>query len=315
MLAGEGRILGQHIQIPERHARRQTLSSTCADRRCQLQESEVGSCIRRLCPSADTHQFNFREDKAIAARVLAHKALQVGEPSQVEDFLLSNFVPHTGIPAMVGFDQANHAATAVAVKGLLDVALIVGDKVWAIGRVGLRAHGNAIAAVSGQRGYLQRCVDFGSVVVTAHLKKQGLIRRIKTLLGDMWLWKCRGWNRNIEQPWQKRNPVDGLDREVFPGTEIANIPPKVRLLSVAAVVLEFRTQVHGGIWLGKVVGHGHSRIVIVCVLQVGWKCWGSWLRNCDGRLDESRLSRYMGRGVASSPIGWVIAVSRITIAT
>ena len=69
-----------------------------------------------------------------------------------------------------------------------------------------------------------------------------------------------------------------------------------------------------GIRLSKIIGHGHSRIVVVRILQVGWKCRGSQLRNGDWRLDEGRLSGDMRRGIISGSICRIISVRGIAVA-
>lgn len=59
---------------------------------------------------------------------------------------MPDFVSHARVPAMVGFHEPDDAAASVAVKGLLDVVLVVGDKVRPVGFVGLCSHRDVVVA-------------------------------------------------------------------------------------------------------------------------------------------------------------------------
>lgn len=163
-----GTILGQHVQKPQRHASRQTLRGTRADRRRQLQETEIGHLVRA---GAHADELDLGDEEAVAAAVVAHAALQVGQPGEVEDFFLPDLVPHAGVPAVVGFDQADDAAARVAGKGLLDVVLVVGDEVRAVGFV--RLLGEHRDVVGAAQADFERVVHFRAVVVAAEVGEGG----------------------------------------------------------------------------------------------------------------------------------------------
>lgn len=72
---------------------------------------------------------------------------------------------------MVGFHQPDHAAAPVAAEGLLDVVLVVGYEVRAVGLVGRGgAHGDVVVAAEPD---FERGVYFGAVVVPAELGEAG----------------------------------------------------------------------------------------------------------------------------------------------
>ena len=103
--------------------------------------------------------------------MLAHDALEVREPGEVEDLFLAYLVAHARVPAVVGFDEPDDAAAAIAAEGLLDVVLVVGEEMGALGGVGLGAHRDVV--FPSETGF-QRGVDFGGVEVTADFEELGL---------------------------------------------------------------------------------------------------------------------------------------------
>ena len=102
--------------------------------------------------------------------MFAHAALQVRQPGQVQHFFLPDLVPHARVPAVVGFDQADDAAAAVAREGLLDVVLVIGHEVRALGLVRLGPHRDVVVAAEAD---FERVVDFGGVVVAAKVSERG----------------------------------------------------------------------------------------------------------------------------------------------
>lgn len=118
-------LLRQHIQIPQRHPRRHALRRARADRGAEFQESEVGRFVRGLSAEADADELDLRDYEAVAAGVVAHDALHVGEAGEVEDFLVADFVAHARVPAVVGLDEPDDTGAGGAGEGGGGVGLVI----------------------------------------------------------------------------------------------------------------------------------------------------------------------------------------------
>ena len=260
MLSITRTILGQHIQIPQRHASRQALGRTRADRGTQLQEAEKGHVLRA---GTHAHELDLREDEAVAAAVFAHAALQVGQSGQVEDFLLPDLVPHARVPAVVGFHQTDDAAAPVAGEGLLDVVLVVGDEVRAVGLVGLlRAHRDVVVAAETD---FQGVVDLVGVVVAAEVSESGFGGRLEAGARDGGFGEGGCGNVDAEEAGEVGDVADGGEVEVGPGAEVADVPPEMGLFAVSLVVVDFRYEVDGRIGTGEVFGDAQGFGIVVHV--------------------------------------------------
>lgn len=165
-------LLRQHIQIPQRHPGRHAFRRTRADRRAEFQEAEVGRLVRGLGAEADADELDLREQEAVAAGVVAHDALQVGEAGEVEDLLVADFVAHARVPAVVGLDEPDDAGARGAGEGGGGVGLVVAQEVGAFGGVacGGGAHGDVVGPA--QAGF-ERGVDFWEVEVAAEFEESG----------------------------------------------------------------------------------------------------------------------------------------------
>lgn len=163
---------------------------------------------------------------------------------------------------MVRFDEADDAPTPVAVKCLLDVVLVVGDEVWAVGFVGLRAHRDVVVAAQAD---LERIIDFLGVVVTAEICEGGFGGRLQAGAGDGRLGEGGGGDVDAEEAGEVGNGADGGEIEAGPGTEVADIPPKVGLLAIALVVIYFGNKVDGGVGTGEVFGDTEGFGIVVYV--------------------------------------------------
>lgn len=153
------RLIGtEHVQVPQREASRQAVPLLQRDGIGQLQEAEVGRAV--LGAHAHADEFDFRDDEAVAAVVLAHDALQVGEVREVFDVRLALAMAHARVPDVVGFDESDEAAAAVAAEGLGRVVGVGGEEVRAVVAVVLGLHGDvAGVALTGFDGG----VDLGGV--------------------------------------------------------------------------------------------------------------------------------------------------------
>ena len=83
--------------------------------------AEVRGAVRA---GADAHQFDFGDDEAVAALVLAHVVVQLREVLEVVDLLDGVSVTHARVPAVKGLDETDDAAATVAGDGLLDIVLV-----------------------------------------------------------------------------------------------------------------------------------------------------------------------------------------------
>lgn len=134
VLPGQRHVARQHVQVPQRHAGRKAGLGGRGDGGGELEEAEMRDVEGA---HADGDELDFGGDEAVAAGVLAHAAVQVGEALEVFDFWLARLVAHARVPAVKGLDEANDAATAVAGEGASGVVLVVGDEVGAIAVAGL----------------------------------------------------------------------------------------------------------------------------------------------------------------------------------
>lgn len=91
VLAGQGHVAGEHVQVPEGHASGEAGLGGGGDGGGELEEAEMRDVEGA---HADADELDFGGDEAVAARVLAHAAVQVREPLQVFDFGLAGFVAH-----------------------------------------------------------------------------------------------------------------------------------------------------------------------------------------------------------------------------
>lgn len=146
------------MQVPQRETSRQARAALQRDGVRELQEPEVGRAV--LGAHAHADEFDFRDDEAVAAVVLAHDALQMGEVREVFDVGLALAVAHACVPDVVGFDEADEAAAAVAAEGLGRVVGVGGEEVGAVFAGVFGLHGDvAGVALAGFDGG----VDLGGV--------------------------------------------------------------------------------------------------------------------------------------------------------
>lgn len=114
------RLIGsQHAQAPESEAgsHGSALSShVVADRNGvgsggklaagDLHEAKVGSTLSAV---ADNDQLDLSENETVAAAVLAHDVVQVGEAAEVLDLLDVALDTHASVEAVKGLDKADDA--------------------------------------------------------------------------------------------------------------------------------------------------------------------------------------------------------------
>lgn len=96
---------------------------------------------------------------------------------------------------------------------------------------------------------------------------------------------------------------DGLKVEGLPRAQVADVPPEVGLLAVAAVEFEFGAKVDGGIWAREVFGQGEGWVGVAVILEFLGDHGGSALGNGDGWRDEGRCTGLMGWCVGGGAVG------------
>lgn len=123
--------------------------------------------------------------------------------------------------------------------------------------------------------------------------------------GDVGFGEGGGTHGDLEEAWEAAGDErDGLEIEGLPGAQVADIPPKMRLLTVAAVEFELGAKVDGGVRACEVFGQGEGRVGIAVVLKFLGDDRGRALGNGDRRRDE---------GGCTGLVGWCVgggAVSR-----
>lgn len=161
--------------------------------------------------------------------MFAHVAMDMRQAGKVLHAAMALVVTHARIPAVETLNDAHDAAAAVARKRLLVVVLVVGDEVGAVaGFVG--AHGE-----EGRRaaGGFEGGADFGDEEGSVGVLEGGFGAGVELGRGDCGEFQRGCSELDVQQPLQAWNCVDRLEIEIIPGFEIANVPPKVRVLAMA----------------------------------------------------------------------------------
>ena len=118
--------------------------------------------------------------------MFAHAPVKLGEGGQVEDFTVANLVAHARVPAVKGHYQTNNTATAVASYSIVNIVLVVGNKVWTIlGSPG--THGDMVELAHAD---FQSGVDFSGVEISVNTDKGCFSLRLETGLRNKWDGQC-----------------------------------------------------------------------------------------------------------------------------
>lgn len=80
----------------------------------------------------------------------------------------------------------------------------------------------------------------------------------------------------------------------LPGAQVADVPPEVGLLAVAAVEFEFGAEVDGGVWAREVFGQRDGWVGVAVVLEFLGNDRGGTLGNGDRRRDEDGCAGLVG---------------------
>ena len=270
-LPWQGLLLGQHVQIPKSETRRHALCRAGLDGRRQFQETEV----RRLGSAGpDTDEFGLGHDEAVPALVVAHVALQMGETEEVEDFFVRRLDPHAGVPALVGLDDADDATFAVAEDHLGDIVFVVGDEAGAI-TVFAEAHRDVAV---GTEGDFEGGIYFDHVEVADEVDESQFGLGSEGTGGDVGLRKGSGVDGNAEKFGEAGDFHDCVEVEVFPCSEVADVPPKVRVHAATCHGIDLAHNIDGGVGTTEVVVRCYGCFVrlIAALLHGKLEVWRSW---------------------------------------
>ena len=203
----------------------------------QLEKAEVRDVFRA---GAHADQLDLRDDEAVAAAVLAHAAMKLRQSGEVEDFAVADFVAHARVPPVKGHDQPNDAAASVARYGVVDVVLVVCNKVRAIfGAFG--THGDMVELTLAD---LEGCVNFGRVKVSVDGCEGCFGLGLESGLGDDGHGKRGGADVDAEEFVEIGNGFDGLKVEAFPDLEVSDIPPRMHLMASSKYNVELGDEVY-----------------------------------------------------------------------
>ena len=244
-LAVQGRVAGEHVEVPQRQAGRQARLLAEGDGLGELEVAEVGLAV--FGAHAHAHEFDFGDDEAVAGVAFAHQAVQVREAGEVEGLLAVFLRLHAGVPDVVGLDDADDTAAAEGVGFVVGVG---GQVEWAVFSAALRTHGDVVlVALAGLEGR----VDFGGVVGGYCVLERAFVGGLDYRLVGVELGESHGRYRDIEKAGrfvtvrEMGNRQNGLEAEVFPFVQIADIPPLVRLCAVSYAKLS-SNQVYCLVW-------------------------------------------------------------------
>ena len=209
--------------------------------------------------------------------MLAHVALQVGETEEVEDFLVWRLDTHAGVPALVGLDNADDTTFAIAEDHLGDIVFVIGDKARTVS-VFADAHGNVAV---GTEGDFEGGIDFDHVKVANEVHKSRFRLRSKGTVGDVGLREGGGVDGNAEELGEAGDFHDSVEVEVFPCSEVADVPPKVRMHAATCHGVDLAHDIDGGIVTAEVVVRCYGCFVrlIAALFHGKLEIWRSWRRS------------------------------------
>jgi len=269
------------VQVPQREASRQSVALLQRDGGCELQEAEVWRGGALLGAHADADEFDFGDEVAVAAVVLAHDALEVREVREVADVGLALAVAHAGVPDVVGFDETDEAAAAVAAEGVGGVVGVGREEVRAVVAAVLGLHGDvAGVALAGFDGG----VDLGGVVARDDVLEAALVGGFEGGGADGGDGEGGGFDGDVEEArlrfrgredaaGEAGDGADGLEVEVFPGAQVADVPPAVGV--DAGADGEAGHEADGGVAARQVFGDGGGGAVGTLQLR-GELAVGGW---------------------------------------
>lgn len=192
--------------------------------RGDLEEAKVRGALGAV---AHDDELDLGQDEAVAAAVLAHDVVQVGEAAEVLDALDVALDAHARVEPVKRLGQADDAGRGLAAehggrRGRL--ALDVGSEdVLGVARLlGRRRRRELQRSLRGER---ERRVELGDVVGAVDLVQSSLGLRVARRGGR--LREERGRDGAAQQARRAGERQDVGRVEVGPGADLAHIPPKV----------------------------------------------------------------------------------------
>lgn len=207
----------------------------------QFEEAEVRNILRAR---ADADEFDFRDDEAVAAAMFAHTPVELRQRSEIEYFSVTYFSTHPRVPAVKGHDEADDATPAIAGNGVLVVVLIVCDKVGAV-LGSFCSHGNMVLVALTD---FERIVDLGGIEISVYGCEVRFRLGLKSGLRDDWDRECGCADVEAEEFVKIGDGFDRFQIEAFPGLQIANIPPRVHLVTTSKDNIHLRNKMDR--WIG-----------------------------------------------------------------
>lgn len=222
--------------------------------RGNLEEAKVRGALGAV---ADDNELNLGQDEAVAAAVLAHDVVEVGEAAEVLDALDVALDAHAGVEAVKGLGQADDAGGGLAAKhgsGRGGLAAHVGSEDVLRGRAGLLGGGSRGELQGALRGERQSRVELGDVVRAVDLVQSSLGLRVARRGRGLREERC--WDRAVEQTLGARERQDGRCVEVVPLADLAHIPPEVLGVGIPERVRDGADQRRGRVGRGQVAHQG-----------------------------------------------------------
>lgn len=191
---------------------------------------------------AHTDELDLGEQVAVAAFLLAHHPLQLCEAAEVFDLLDGVLVAHARVPCLVGFDEADAAAAGGGDVGFGDAG-----RAEEVGTVAGGEHGAHVGARAGEGGFeggvgLCGVVGRDGVVEGEDVRGAGSV----SLRGGGR--ESGGVDGDAEEVGEARDTKDGVEVEVRPFADLANVPPAV----LGGVIAGFARAGRDGVdrWVG-----------------------------------------------------------------
>lgn len=144
----------------------------------------VHSSSVRGTTAAHAQELDLSHDKAVAAAMLAHNAVEMSKTLEVENLLGRRLAAHARVPVVVALDKTNHTTTSITKDGLLVIGGVAGNK--------LRLSAHARNLLDGAHDHvsvalsdLECGIDLVGVVVGANVLQSRLVLWLH--VGPAWL--------------------------------------------------------------------------------------------------------------------------------
>lgn len=213
----------------------------------QFKKAKIRNVFRA---GAHADEFDFRDDKAVAAVVFAHTAVEVRQRGEIENFSVTHFAAHPGVPAVKGHDEADDATTTIASNGVLVVVLVICHKVRPV-LDSFGAHGDMVLVALAD---FERIIDLGCIEVFVYAGEVCFCLGLKSGLRNHGGWECGCSDVDAEELVKVRDGFDRFQIKAFPDLDVANVPPRVHLVTSSEDNIHLRNQVDRRIGPRQILG-------------------------------------------------------------